>query len=488
MIVIATALFADGAEHAGAPVAVVVEKGRIAAIGSPSELKTVFTGAETLALADCAILPGLVNAHQHGRGISQVLLGYPDDALEPWIAGRRRHGAPDVYAVTRLAAEAMLSNGVTTTVHANYAYGTGAYEAELDAAARAYRDSGINATICVGYQDRGFLTYPPNGDIGPAGAGAAPYAGDANATINLLDLLRDRYRDEPCLTFALGPAGPQWVSDAAWRALAGHAARESLGLHFHLLESPAQAAACRALYGSSTLAHLRGLGVFEARASCAHGVYMNAVDMAVAREDGLTVVTNPGANLRLFNGAPPMADFYEAGCDLALGTDNTALSDDEDYLRELRLGALLARRPGIDATGPKATDMLRMGTSNGARAAFLEAERGKLTVGASADLIAIDLRRISGNASPSATPNLEVIMARGEGADIRLTMVAGTVRFRGDAADAKRLEHWREAAARSVENRQPAMSTNAVAELQADLRRHYQDQTGLPPEKWPSLK
>jgi 5-methylthioadenosine/S-adenosylhomocysteine deaminase len=61
--------------------------------------------------------------------LSQIQLGYHDDFLETWIANRRGRGVLDTYAVTRLAAARMLTQGVTTTIHANYSYGSGNYEA-----------------------------------------------------------------------------------------------------------------------------------------------------------------------------------------------------------------------------------------------------------------------------------------------------------------------------------------------------------------------
>ena len=54
--------------------------------------------------------------------------GHRDDFLEVWIAGRRAKGILDSYPITKLAAVNMLANGVTTRIHANHTYGSGAYE------------------------------------------------------------------------------------------------------------------------------------------------------------------------------------------------------------------------------------------------------------------------------------------------------------------------------------------------------------------------
>lgn len=454
--------------------ALVVADGRIHDSGSRADIVARWPQVPVTDLGHAAILPGFVNAHQHGRGLSQMLLGYADDALEPWIAGRRRHGPPDIYAVTRLAAEAMLANGVTAALHANYAYASGNYEQELDATIRAYADSGLRATICVGYQDRGYLFYPDSGSARQGDVpSVAPYAGSLNATFRLMDRLQAQWAGTATLSFAYGPAGPQWVSDEAWRALAADAVERQVGLHFHLLESPAQARACRALYPEGTLARLASLGVFRARASCAHGVYVGEADLRIARDNGLVIVANPGSNLRLYNGMPPLASILAAGCTLAVGTDNAALTDDEDYLRELRLATVAARRPGIEAEGPSAHQALAMATRNGGRAAFLPQDSGVLEAGAPADLVALGLGRIVGEGATPPIALLDLVMGRGRGGDVILTMTDGEIRYRAGEADRQRLAHWQSVAARSASARSEADAAETVAALQARIRDYY---------------
>ncbi|WP_440412346.1 amidohydrolase family protein [Neorhizobium petrolearium] len=238
--------------------AVAIEGDRIVDIGLAVDLAARHMSSERVQFPDAVLVPGFVNAHQHGRGLSQIQLGYPDDQLEPWIARRRGRGAPDAYALTRLAAEEMLANGVTATMHANYSYASGNYEAELRASIRAYLETGLRATVCVGYADRGGLVYPPADEsVFRAGLSAAAQALLQSArpawlplegTLDLMARLCEEFAGHPTITLAYGPAGPQWVSDAAWRSLAEDAARRGLGLHFHLLESPAQAACAKVLY------------------------------------------------------------------------------------------------------------------------------------------------------------------------------------------------------------------------------------------------
>jgi 5-methylthioadenosine/S-adenosylhomocysteine deaminase len=468
------------------PGGVAIDAGCVIAAGAVDDLRQTYPHAKRITFPDAVLMPGFINAHQHGRGLSQVQIGYQDDALEPWIANRRRRGAPDSYALTKLAALEMIANGVTATLHANYSYGSGDYEAELRGSIRAYDETGLRATVCVGYADRGGLIYPPHHERSfldglsrtaqdhLKAANKSAYLPSVSDTIALMERLQREYRGHPTLAFAYGPAGPQWVSDKAWRVLAADAVKRGVGLHFHLHESPAQAASIRALFPRGVLHHLDTFGVFASPTSCAHFVHASSADMDEACRVGLVVVSNPGSNLRLFNGAPPLARLLRAGVEVAFGTDNCSLNDDEDYLRELRLGRALAREPGVLATGPSSRDLLRMATLAGAKAAFLNGV-GTLEAGAGADLIAIDLHRIKGAWLDPDTDLLDAVMARGSGQDVILTMVAGRMLYhRGEFLSADYHAAAGMAAASARSTRSAGHDASAAAqELKIALRAAY---------------
>ena len=80
------------------------------------------------------------------------------------------------------------------------------------------------------------------------------------------------------------------------------------------------------------------------------------------------------------------------GVRVAIGTDNAALTDKEDLLRELRLAALLAREPDWNGRPtPTSADLLAIATVNGAVAAQVAPQVGTLEPGAKADLVAVSL-------------------------------------------------------------------------------------------------
>lgn len=466
---------------------------RIVDTGDRETLLRRCAGARVEALPGCLLMPGLINAHQHGRGISQLQLGYHDDFLELWISSRRGRGILDPYPITKLAAANMLAYGVTTTIHANYSYGTGDYEAEVRASLRAYDETGIRVTMCIGAMDRGFTVYPPHETCflaslpqdlqsGLSRPGVQLYAGNAEGTIALMERLRADYAGHPRIRLCYGPAGPQWVSDELWDKLACDAERRDIGLHLHALESPAQAAAARELYPDGVFAHLERLGAMTPRTTVAHGIWVTDREIDVIAKTGATVVRNPGCNLRLRNGIAPLARYLARGARVAIGTDNAALADDEDVLKELRLAALLARTPDWHGDPPpSAAQLVAMLTVNGAVAAQVGTDVGTVAAGKKADLVAIDLEHVRKPYLDADMPIADAFLARATGRDVRLTMVDGRIVFRdGKLQKLDRAAVEQDAADAASKARLPQNIANRdrARALSGHLLAHYQNTTG----------
>jgi len=468
--------------------AVGVDGGRIWAIDSVSELQAQRPDAELLTLPGTLLMAGFVNAHQHGRGLSQIQLGYTDDFLESWIAGRRARGVLDAYSVTKLAAARMAAAGVVTAVHANYSYGSGDYEGEVRAQIRAYREVGIRVTMCVGAMDRGQIVYPPHQACFCAGLpkdlqdwlatpGKPAYAADGPSTVELMWRLRADFAGDDGVKLFYGPAGPQWISDELWRLLAEDADANGLGLHFHALESPAQRDAARELYPEGTFERLRRLGAMTERSVIAHGVWLEEDDIRILAETGATVVRNPGSNLRLRNGIAPLAELLAAGVRVAIGTDNAPVNDDEDILGELRVADQLARIPAWDGLPPPSdVQLLQMLTVNGAFAAGFGGSSGTIEPGMAADMVAVGLDRLR---DPWLDPDMSLkraVLARASDRDVRMTMVGGKVVFMDGAYPGLDIAEIKQAASRAASvARLPADPGNVARTrlLRAELARHY---------------
>lgn len=423
-----------------------VEGTNIAAIGPSASLRTRYPqgpGCQHIAFTGQVLMPGFVNAHQHGKSLSSLQLGFPDDTLELWLTRFRRRGGMDPYTVVLHAALDMAANGVTATIHANTPYLTGDFTGEIGAVARAYETAGIRAMVGLGARDRAEVVYPDSEQ--PAFLASLPadlrdflgdvkapmYAGDAAATMRAMDTLQAEFAGHPLVTFAYAPAGPQWVSDAMLSTLAEDAARRKVGIHMHGLESYAQAASAAALYPEGFLKRMESLGMLSPRLSLAHAVWLTREDAQLAAKYGVTLVRNAGSNLKLRAGVAPLGHYLANGVPVALGGDSTTLHEDEDLFKELRLAAGLARSPMWDAPAPPdPLTFLRMTTAAGARAMQLEGVTGSLLPGLRADLIAVSLKRVRGIYTDPSADLASLIYARAQGVDVTMTMVNGRVIYK----------------------------------------------------------
>jgi cytosine/adenosine deaminase-related metal-dependent hydrolase len=467
----------------------VVTKGKqIAGIAPANELLTRWPDAEIVDLDDCLLMPGLVNAHQHGRGLSQLQIGHHDRPLETWIAQRRGRGLLDPYPLAKLTAANMLANGVTTAVQANFSFGTGNYEQEFRDQCRGYDEAGLRTTMCVGAMDRGSVVYPPREACFTSGLddemqswlsmpSFVAYAGSGSATVGLMSRLLADFGDHDRIRLCYGPAGPQWVSDELWAVLARDANDRGLGLHMHALESPAQHRAMKELYPEGVFQRLERLGAMSDRTVVAHCVWADDADAEVLARTGATVVRNPGCNLRLSNGVAPMARYMSQGVRMAIGTDNHTMADDEDLLAELRLANYLARQPDWNGPpSPEVDDLLAMATTNGAIAAQYGGEVGEIKVGMRADLAAFSLKRTREPLLDPDMPLMEAFLARAQGRDTKLTMVDGRILYRdGQFTNPKLLDVEIEAVSSARGARMPAVlaNRNRAQRLHGHLCDHY---------------
>lgn len=465
---------ADFAERRGVGLSIV--DGVIAEIADAAHLRARPDDAEIVELPGQAVMAGFVNAHQHGRGITQFQLGFGDDVLEVWMPGLRRAGVLDPYLHTRLATFDMIAAGVTGVIHANTAYGTGDPSAEMQNIMRAYADSGLRAAVGVGLWDRAGFVYPearqdaflanlPSDLVARLRTRPRAFCADAQEAHGLMRRLRAEC-DTGRVRAAYAPAGPQWVSDGLMAAALRDAAELGVIVHMHVAESWMQCLTLRELYPSGLLAHLESLGPVDERLSFGHAVWLGPSDADRAAARGVTFVRNAGSNLRLHAGIAPLAEYRRRGVPIAIGTDSFSLAEDEDILKEMRLAGRLARPPEWDGPpAPQPIDMLTMLTRNGAQAAGFGRESGVLAEGAPADLVAIDLTRPRGAYVAEGTAVADLVYYRADQRDVRMTMVGGEVLYR----DGRHLRGDRDAIAAAAAEDALRAAKAVTAEMRADI-------------------
>jgi len=395
-----TALDAD---RCAGPCDVVVRDGRIAAIepfGSPAA-----PGERVLGGESALVMPGLVNAHTH---LAMTLLRGvgPDAPLDVWLRSHiwpaeGRMTAEDVYWGSLLGAVEGLLGGTTAFVDMYF---------HEDQVARACRDAGVRASLAIGLAGQG-----------DALARRLDAAGETIAT------WRAGAADDR-VEMRLGPHAPYTCPPAALQTIARTAEILRCGVHIHLAETRAEVDEARAAHGRTPVELAAEAGLFGVPAQVAHVVWPAPGDARLLAEAGAVVGHCPASNLQLGSGVAPALDLVDAGVRLALGTDGAASAPGLDMLDNLRLAWLVAKGRAHDPRRPTAREAFAWATRGGA-AALGRDDLGRLAVGATADLVVVELDRPGLWPLPDDPYALVVEGVRAS--DVAAVLVDGIVRVEG---------------------------------------------------------
>nr|WP_299241049.1 TRZ/ATZ family hydrolase [uncultured Halomonas sp.] len=346
------------------------------------------TAERRLRLDHHALLPGLINAHNHA-GMS-LMRGYADDLpLMIWLnehiwPAEAKHVSPEFVADgTRLAVAEMLRSGTTTFADMYLAP-----EAVGDVLAQGL----MRVQLCTPLID-----FP------------TPWAANFSEGLELTQALFERYRHHPTISLAFGPHAPYTVSDDSLQRLGAAHERLNLPIQMHVHETADEVERSLAQYGKRPLRRLFESGLLGPHFQAVHMTQIDDDDLAILQESGAQVIHCPQSNLKLASGFCPVARLQEAGVNVALGTDGAASNNDLDMFDELKSAALLAKGMSGNAAALPAMAALAMATRNGARALGLGERIGQLRQGFAADLIAVDLQAV--NTLPVHNPASAIVYA-----------------------------------------------------------------------------
>ena len=464
--------------------AVLVEGATIAEVGSWEALAARHPDAEVLGGPDCAVLPGLVNAHHHANAITHIQHGVADDVLEPWLLGNSALRPTDGHDRTLFAAGRLLKTGVTSVVDmASVPAADDGARAHLSARLRAYEAAGVRGVLCPGVsflsrlvhnEDAAFLaTLPADLAARVKAAIVDQPTGTPDDYLALMDDLIDAAQDNRFARVGYGPPGPQWVGDELMVRVADAAARHDTIIQTHVQESLYEKLEGPRRHGRSTIAHMGTLGVLSDRLSFAHAVWATEADIDLLAETGAAVSHNPSSNLRLRSGVAPFTAMIAGGMTVGLGMDGTTLNDDEDYFGEMRLAMRLQRAPRIGAPVPSPRDLFVAATRGGARL-MRRVDIGRIAVGMKADLAVVDMTRASWPwRAPEADP-IDFIVQRARAGDVRDVLVDGEVMLRDGAPTRFDMTATGEAlAAALADEPYPAARAALAAELKPHVEAWY---------------
>jgi len=296
---------------------VAIDAGRISGVGQDAP-----SSRDDRDLGRVAIMPGLVNAHTHLE-LSHLQEHVPPSAdFVSWIravvASRRRDSDPHASHIV---------DGVQNGIDEALRFGTavvGDISNTLVPVALLARSP---LAAVVFYELIRFNAPDPTG-----------FVNQALSQVSALPS-SDRVR------ISLAAHAPYSVSPLVFRAIRETVDRHVHGAYsVHLSESAAEvefiengSGPWRSFledvgawnpewrpHGGSPVEYVDACGFLSANAVVVHGVQMSAPDLVRLASHDATLVTCPRSNVRTGAGIPPVAEFYQSGVRIAIGTDSLA--------------------------------------------------------------------------------------------------------------------------------------------------------------------
>jgi 5-methylthioadenosine/S-adenosylhomocysteine deaminase len=347
-------------------------------------------------------MPGLINAHFHSPAnlMRGTLDGLPLEVFMlyevPPLASpvdQRRLG----YLRTLVGAMEMLKLGITSIMDDAFHVPVATVEG-VDAICSAYRDIGMRARVAIDQPNVvEHEKYPFLADLLPPAIKARMDAAPRQSDEELLDLYAHLIgtwdgAGDGRIGAALSCSAPQRVTVPYLGALSRLSSEQSLPFNIHILETKLQRVLGEEKYGRSLVRYAADHGALGRHTVMIHGIWIDEVDMALVADHGTTIAHNPVCNLRLGSGIAPFRAWRDAGIHVCLGTDELIADDSANLWASMKSAGLVHTLVHPDwRTWPTATEILDVMWTGGARALAWDDGIGRMTVGARADIILVDL-------------------------------------------------------------------------------------------------
>lgn len=342
------------------------------------------------------LLPGFKNAHTHSA--MTFLRSYADDLpLLEWLNEQifpmeAKLSGDDIYWLSKLAIMEYLTSGITANFDMYF---------HPEMIARASVECGFRTVMVSGLN---------------------------NFTSSVQEL-EDNYRQyndyHELISYCLGFHAEYTTAPELLEGVAALAKKYQAPVFTHNSETKAEVEQCIGRYGMTPTVYLNSLGIYDYGGGGYHCVHMTDEDLDIFARRGLTVVTNPGSNVKLASGTARISEMMERGINLAIGTDGPASNNCLDMFREMFLVTGLAKLREADAAAVAADRVLAMACAGGAAAMGLT-DCDSLAPGKLADIIMIDLQQPNMQPENNLVKN---VVYSGSKQNVKMTMVNGRILY-----------------------------------------------------------
>jgi cytosine/adenosine deaminase-related metal-dependent hydrolase len=414
---------------------ILIEDGKIEAIGPDAADGVDTSGARIVEGRNCLAMPGLVNGHFHSP--MNLLKGALDDApLEiymlfevPPLADKAASGR-FAYIRTMLGVVDMLKQGVTA-VHDDAFFVPIATREEVDSVMQAYADGGMRANVAVNQTNVvEYCKHPFLEELLPAALRERMTNAPRLSTAELVDIQEnfvDRWHDTNGgrLRASLSCSAPQRVTPDYLTALSDLSRRYDIPHNMHILETKLQRVLGEEKLGKSLIRYVHDQGVLDERALVIHSIWVDDDDIALMADSGCSIAHNPISNLKIGSGVMPFRQLRDAGVNICIGIDEVPVDDGMNLWVVGKMVGLIHKIAEPEYLNwPTAAEILAALTRGGARAMGLERRIGILAPGYDADLILLDLDSLA--FTPLNDLRRQLVFCE-TGSSVTMTIVAGRI-------------------------------------------------------------
>ena len=420
--------------------AVAIEGDRIAAVGTFKEIALRYPEAKVLGNGNQLLMPGLVDAHSHGRGMSPIQKGVKNDFLENALFDWAYMHLLPPELCAGMTAYHHIRSGCTLLHHNGFDDDGAVGRSRAHQAIKVYLDSGIRLAFSPGVRDESKLALNEFAFFETLPAElkewAKPRVHYDKKQIEedycaLFADLHSRYNDSRTRVL-LSPSWAHGLTEGFARRIVELAAGKTQ-IHMHTLQSPVQKAYGLRRHGKPTMQWLDDVGLVAKNVTYGHAIHVTRADIELMGRRGASVTNHPSCNFIMRNGITPVMQMRKSGVNVAMGLDDKTINDDEDAVMELRMMHKVHRIATYDLSEPPldAYEAYEIATLNGARVCGFEGEAGALLPGMKADAVLVDLERVENE--PWLDPRSDIVEAfvqRAMGSDVNTVVVGGRIAMR----------------------------------------------------------
>jgi putative selenium metabolism protein SsnA len=358
--------------------AMLIEDGRISAVGDTNELEAQYPEVERLDAGGQLVMPGNICAHTHfygafARGMTipgPAPKDFPDILSRLWWRLDRALLDVDVKYSALVCLVDAIKHGTTTLIdhHAS----PNAIDSSLDQIADAVEEAGVRAVLCYEVTDR-------NGNTGAK----------EGISENVRYLYSLQERNSSLLRGTFGLHASLSLSDETLIDCVAAVQELDTGFHIHVAEHEVDEYDSLHNYGKRVVHRLADAGILGPKSIVAHAVHIDTAEMNLLHQTNTWVTHQPRSNMNNAVGAADIEGMLRLGIPVCLGNDGFS----NNMWAEWKAAYLLHKVAHRDPRRANGMDIVQMAIYNNAALAGVfwpDMPIGRLERGAAADIIFVD--------------------------------------------------------------------------------------------------